>query len=130
VPPDQIVNLRDKEATRDKIIATFKGLPDHPRINHQDPILIYYSGMSEGGDNSGLTPVDYADGQIPRISPRTLAALISGISKKHGNNIVSGVSSLTGAYLSLNVQRRRYRPSFSIVTASVLVQDQASPEWV
>ena len=36
-----------------------------------------------------LVPVDYKPGVIYPIPDRTVAALINGISKEHGNNIVS-----------------------------------------
>ena len=99
VPRHQIVNLRDKGATRSKIIAAFQGLRDNPRIKPQDPILIYFAG--KGGEISSpnqentraLVPVDYAANRmVAPIPERTVAALINGISKKHGNNIVSTFS--------------------------------------
>ncbi|RXW17048.1 hypothetical protein EST38_g8799 [Candolleomyces aberdarensis] len=92
VPPDQIVNLRNKEASRDKIIAALDDLRDNPRIQSQDPILIYYAGHggeipSDDGTIQTLVPVDYLHGKTSPIPDRTLAALINGIAKKHGNNI-------------------------------------------
>jgi hypothetical protein len=95
VPPDQIIKLRDKEATRSSIIAAFEGLRDNARIKYGDPILIYFGGY--GGEvpsdredkTQALIPVDYAAEQIYPIPDRTVAALIDGIVKKHGNNIVS-----------------------------------------
>ncbi|KAJ2922365.1 hypothetical protein H1R20_g14743, partial [Candolleomyces eurysporus] len=93
VPPDQITNLRNKEATRSNIIAAFEGLRDNSRIKHQDPILIYYAG--HGGEvpsnskdkTQTLIPVDYVAERIHPIPDRTVAALINGISTRHGNNI-------------------------------------------
>ncbi|RXW16207.1 hypothetical protein EST38_g9645, partial [Candolleomyces aberdarensis] len=93
VPPDQITNLRDKEATRSNIIAAFENLRDNLKIKHQDPILIYYAG--HGGEVpskkkdkiQALIPADCVAGEIPPIPDRTIAALINGISTKHGNNI-------------------------------------------
>jgi hypothetical protein len=75
-------------------------LRDNSKINRQDPILIYYAG--HGGEvpsnnedkTQTLIPVDYVAEQIFPIPDRTVAALINGIAKKHGNNIVSGTSSL------------------------------------
>ncbi|RXW22833.1 hypothetical protein EST38_g3034 [Candolleomyces aberdarensis] len=89
VPPDQITNLRNKEATRSNIIAAFRGLRDNLRIKHQDPILIYYAG--HGGEvpsnnTQTLIPIDFSE-KIHPIPDRTVAALINGISTKHGNNI-------------------------------------------
>ncbi|KAJ2922355.1 hypothetical protein H1R20_g14729, partial [Candolleomyces eurysporus] len=90
VPPDQITNLRNEEATRSNIIAAFQGLRDDRRIKHQDPILIYYAG--HGGEvpsnnTQTLIPIDYVAEKIHPIPDRTVAALINGISTKHGNNI-------------------------------------------
>ncbi|KAJ2921480.1 hypothetical protein H1R20_g15619, partial [Candolleomyces eurysporus] len=93
VPPDQITNLRNKEATRSNIIAAFEGLRDNSRIKHQDPILIYYAGhggevpSNSKGKTQTLIPVDYVAERIHPIPDRTVAALINGISTRHGNNI-------------------------------------------
>ncbi|KAJ2926834.1 hypothetical protein H1R20_g10256, partial [Candolleomyces eurysporus] len=90
VRSDQIVNLRNEQATRQKIIAAFKDLRENPRIKYHDPILIYFAG--HGGEIPSknmqtLIPVDYVTEQMPPIPDRTVAALINGISRKHGNNI-------------------------------------------
>jgi hypothetical protein len=96
VPKEQIDNLRDKNATRSGIIAAFERMRDNRNIKRDDPILIYYAG--HGGEvpsnhkakTQALIPVDYVPEQIHPIPDRTVAALINGISKHHGNNIVSG----------------------------------------
>ena len=44
VPEDRIVNLRDKEATRERIMTTMRDLAHNCDIRSQDPILIYYAG--------------------------------------------------------------------------------------
>ncbi|KAJ2926774.1 hypothetical protein H1R20_g10309, partial [Candolleomyces eurysporus] len=94
IPKDHIVNLRDQEATRSKIISAFKGLRDNDRIKKQDPILIYYAGhggevraKNDGHKIQALIPVDYAAEKIFPIPDRTVARLINDIAKKHGNNI-------------------------------------------
>jgi hypothetical protein len=97
VPSDQIVNLRDKEATRKKIIDAFLSLRDNPRIKRSDPILIYYAGhgseveSKDGNIVQTLVPADYLAGETPPIPDRTVAALINQISKERGNNIVSSI---------------------------------------
>ncbi|KAJ2915855.1 hypothetical protein MD484_g4547, partial [Candolleomyces efflorescens] len=92
VPESQIVNLRNHQATRNKIIAAFHGLRDNLRINYQDPILIYYAGHGselplKEGKVQTLVPADYLAGKTKPIPDRTVAALINGIAKRHGNNI-------------------------------------------
>ncbi|KAG6901494.1 hypothetical protein C0995_011172 [Termitomyces sp. Mi166 len=44
VSKDRIVNLRDNEATRERIVTAMRKLVLHSDINAQDPILIYFSG--------------------------------------------------------------------------------------
>ncbi|KAJ2915864.1 hypothetical protein MD484_g4548, partial [Candolleomyces efflorescens] len=92
VPPGQIVNLRDEDATREGIIAAIKGLRDNPKIRKDDPILIYYAGhgseiLSNGKTVQTLIPVDYLTGKTNPIPDRTVASLLNDISKKHGNNV-------------------------------------------
>jgi hypothetical protein len=101
VLPGQIVKLRDEVATRKNIIAAFDGLRKNPKIQKDDPILIYYAGhgseiLRNGKTIQTLIPVDYLTGTTSPIPDRTVASLINGISKKHGNNIVSGIIRLTG----------------------------------
>jgi hypothetical protein len=106
VPVAQIENLRNKDATRSNIIAAFERLRDNSKINRQDPILIYYAG--HGGeilfdDMEALIPVDYVAEKIFPIPDRTVAALINGIARKHGNNIVRGTLSLDPRLLLIRV---------------------------
>lgn len=100
VPSNQIINLRDKEATRENIIDAFHSLRLNTGIRYHDPILIYYAG--HGGEvNLGeeviqfLVPVDYCAGKTSPIPDRAIAALINGIADAHGNNIVSCQLQLT-----------------------------------
>jgi len=98
VPSNQIVNIRDKQATREGILTAFKNLRDNPRIKRDDAIVIYYAG--HGGIIDGketrtqiqtLIPVDYdpnAKPPVPPIPDRTFAAILDGLANKHGNNIV------------------------------------------
>ncbi|KAJ2919024.1 hypothetical protein MD484_g1468, partial [Candolleomyces efflorescens] len=94
VPKDRIVHLRDREATRCRIISAFEGLRDNDSIRKGDPILIYYAGhggkaLRPGDDDPAetLIPVDYVAGEVAPIPDRTIAKLINGISNKRGDNI-------------------------------------------
>jgi hypothetical protein len=101
VLPGQIFNLRDEHATRENIIAAFYKLRDNTEIQEGDPILIYYAGHGSEISTNGkkvqtLVPVEYLAGQTSPIPDRAVASLINSISKKHGNNIVSKITRLTG----------------------------------
>lgn len=94
VPPDQIDNRRDANATRVDIIKALERLRDNPEIQRMDPILIYYAGhggVIPPGDIQAIVPFDYIPGRAPPIPARTLACLINGIAQKKGNNIVSKI---------------------------------------
>ncbi|KAA1472263.1 hypothetical protein DENSPDRAFT_881116 [Dentipellis sp. KUC8613] len=102
VPPDNIRNLRDKEATRAAIIQEFRALATDDRIQPGDPIFIFYAGHGstaqapEGWEAGGpkiqlICPHDHletVDGhQVVGIPDRTLGALLSNIAKQKGDNI-------------------------------------------
>ncbi|CAE6438870.1 unnamed protein product [Rhizoctonia solani] len=106
VPPNQVINLRDEAATRQKIIDSFRSLQENPSINRGDPILIYYAGhggirvateewVKEGGAHEVqvIFPYDYdvkvddSPDPIQPIPDRTIAALLNELSEAKGDNI-------------------------------------------
>ncbi|KAI0820974.1 hypothetical protein BC629DRAFT_413695 [Irpex lacteus] len=114
VPEDRIVYLKDAEATRNNIIATFQShLIDNSRIQRGDAILLHYSGHGSFlKAPAGWTVVEEKSGDENRddlleviipwdegtmdsatgyptcgIPDRTLAALINRAANAHGNNI-------------------------------------------
>lgn len=105
VPEGQIINLRDKQATRAEILHAFKALQTNPNIKYGDPVVIYYAGhgstiKAPPGWNSGdgmiqvLVPQDFgllgrSNTRICPIPDRTIAALLNGLADSKGNNIVS-----------------------------------------
>lgn len=106
IPAGQIISLRDEKATRSAIIKAFLHLRDDPRIKMNDPIFIFYAGHGSevdppigweaGGAGSqiqALMPHDYntkdPHNSTHLIPDRTIGALINGISRQKGNNIVS-----------------------------------------
>lgn len=114
VPRSRIVRLKDKEATRSSIISSFQNhLIQNQQIQHGDALLFHYSGhggrvkapegwvvgqKGDSGDDDGtveaIIPYDEGlsdearkDRPITCIPDRTLAALISRASQRHGDNI-------------------------------------------
>lgn len=105
VPREQIMILENKDATREAILAELRSLEVDARIQHGDPILIFYAGHGSvaaipegweaGGPNSNIQltlPYDVycqSGGKVVApISDRTLGALLEIISLEKGNNIV------------------------------------------
>ncbi|KAA1472307.1 hypothetical protein DENSPDRAFT_173021 [Dentipellis sp. KUC8613] len=102
VPPSQIRNLRDGEATRAAIIDGIRALTDDPKINSNDPVFIYFAGHGattktpEGWEAGGpkiqmLIPHDHdcvvAGKTIHGIPDRTIGVLLERLAKKKGNNV-------------------------------------------
>ncbi|TFY62831.1 hypothetical protein EVG20_g6557 [Dentipellis fragilis] len=102
VPPSQIRNLRDGEATRAAIIDGIRALTDDPKINSNDPIFIYFAGHGattktpDGWEAGGpkiqmLIPHDHdcvvAGKTIYGIPDRTIGVLLERLAKKKGNNV-------------------------------------------
>ncbi|CAE6387289.1 unnamed protein product [Rhizoctonia solani] len=112
VPREHIVDLRNEQATRTRIIQEFQALWKHTAIEPDDPILIYYAG--HGGlarANKGwkerygaqkiqvIFPFDYRQEQdvpgsegteslmINCIPDRTIATLLNKLASEKGNNI-------------------------------------------
>ncbi|KAH7337511.1 caspase domain-containing protein [Rhizoctonia solani] len=106
VPPSQIINLRDKDATRQNIIDSIKVLQNNSSINHGDPILIYYAG--HGGARKAteewkkakgahlvqvIFPFDYdakvddSSNPVECIPDRTIAGLLNELAAAKGDNI-------------------------------------------
>ena len=104
IPSSQIRNLRDSEATRTAIIEGIEGLLCDDEIKEGDPIVIYYAGHGGWADAPAgweaggtkiqlLVPCDYsseleAGEQKHAVPDRTLAALLSRLAIKKGDNIV------------------------------------------
>lgn len=115
VPATHIVNLRDENATRSRIIQEIEALSKKPEINKDDPILIYYAGHGGLAMANGQWAAKYGSKEIQVIFPydydqpkkaystervncipdRTIAGLLNELSSKKGDNIVSsGVAQL------------------------------------
>jgi hypothetical protein len=109
VPKDQITTLFDEQATRFAIIRAFQRLSEDPRINKGDPIFIFYAGHGSQQRTPRewnvpnekievIIPYDCTSDEtpalgyvVPPIPDRTIGALIDEISRKKGDNIVSGL---------------------------------------
>ncbi|KZV70057.1 hypothetical protein PENSPDRAFT_607783 [Peniophora sp. CONT] len=107
VPGEQIVNLRNKFATRSAIIREIYALAKNPSIRKDDPILIFYAGHGTSAQTpdgwetgrekiSALVPYDTygvdEHGPILPIPDRTIGGLLheiaEGVSGEgKGNNI-------------------------------------------
>jgi len=104
VPDSHIRFLTDTKAKRANIIDAFRELQTDPRIKKDDPILIFFAGhggetKAPAGWYSGdvdnkiqmIIPQDYNTKQkkpVHGIPDLTLGALINGIAKAKGDNIV------------------------------------------
>jgi Caspase domain len=140
VPEGHIINLRNKEATREGIIEAFRKLQNNPEINRGDAIFIYFAG--HGGEKNApagwsaagskiqvLLPQDVdvevpSQLPIPPIPDRTLAALLNDLEREKGNNIVSLCSRSPFTFLERMfnfVFRRLY------LTAVTLSLEHAAP---
>jgi hypothetical protein len=104
VPPSHIRSLRDEAATRAAIIQGFMDLRSDERIKHGDPILIFYAGhgaetdVNDGKGEEGekiqmIVPCDYGEGEGggDGIPDRTINALLEGLAREKGDNIVSPI---------------------------------------
>ena len=106
VPQDHITILENELATRAAILENLRSLANDPRIQRQDPIIVYYAGHGSeiegppsweaGGQNANIQatmPYDvYCQSGSKMVDPipdRTLGALLDGISQNKGDNIVS-----------------------------------------
>jgi hypothetical protein len=104
VPKKRIINLRDKAATRQGIIRSFRALGRNSDINRQDAIFIYFAGHGSemkapagwetGGNKIQLilpqdTGTKMPSGEsIHGIPDRTVAALLDDLAREKGDNIV------------------------------------------
>lgn len=104
VPKPQIVNLRDKRATRSAIIEALENLATSEKIKHGDPIVIFFAGHGsevcapKGWDAAGakiqmIIPSDYntnSNGklEVAGIPDRTFGAILRRIAEAKGDNIV------------------------------------------
>ncbi|QRV98785.1 ICE-like protease (caspase) p20 domain protein [Ceratobasidium sp. AG-Ba] len=104
VPPGQITNLRNQQATRHAIITAFRELTENPGICVNDPILIFYAGHGgladapESWKQSGydkiqvIFPYDYNTkpwfmSEVECIPDRTIQALLNNLAAAKGDNI-------------------------------------------
>ncbi|CAE6381282.1 unnamed protein product [Rhizoctonia solani] len=106
VPPDQIINLRNEDASRENIIEGFRSLRDNPRINKGDPILIFYAGHGGSHQPSKQLRRAYGPAKIQVIFPhnykvpipgstdlvncipdKTIGTLLNEIAAEKGNNV-------------------------------------------
>ncbi|KAI0030162.1 hypothetical protein K488DRAFT_54834, partial [Vararia minispora EC-137] len=105
VPPDQIINLRDEEATRERILLCVRAFAKDSRVNYGDPIFIYFAGYGSStyapkvweprgisGHVNMLLPHDFApwtndDRGAQGISMLTLTTLLCQLVQAKGDNI-------------------------------------------
>ncbi|KAF9476893.1 hypothetical protein BDN70DRAFT_838545 [Pholiota conissans] len=105
IPGDQVQLLCDKEATREKIIKSFRDLATSEKIQYGDAIVIFYAGHGAQAlppkrleRQTGcptlielLVPYDFNDypekQEYMGIPDYTLAALLNQIAEVKGNNI-------------------------------------------
>ncbi|KAF8580652.1 hypothetical protein K439DRAFT_1636896 [Ramaria rubella] len=104
VSEDRITNLRDEEATRQKILEAFRALSDPSnKIRKQNPILIYFAGHGceitrpDGWDTGGQETIqailaqdvqlkEWSSRTVFPIPDRTIASYLNKLSKEKGNN--------------------------------------------
>ena len=106
IPQDHITILENASATRVAILESLLSLTNDPRIQREDPILVYFAGhggeaaappgWEAGGRNANIQltmPYDVfcqSGGEsIDPIPDGSLGALLDEISRNKGNNIVS-----------------------------------------
>ncbi|CAE6447176.1 unnamed protein product [Rhizoctonia solani] len=108
VPPDRIVNLRNEQASRKRIIDELQNLWKNPHINHGDPILIYYAGHGGLAQANKAWKARYGAPKIQVIFPhdygqdvigsatstkvncipdKTIAQLLNKLATEKGDNI-------------------------------------------
>ncbi|KAG8731337.1 hypothetical protein FRC11_004468 [Ceratobasidium sp. 423] len=106
VPANHVVNLRNEQATRKRIIQELQALSNNPSIEHGDPILVYYAGHGglakaneEWKDRYGadqiqvIFPFDYqlkdpeSTELVNCIPDKTIAGLLNELAVKKGDNI-------------------------------------------
>ncbi|KAJ1301203.1 hypothetical protein OPQ81_003613 [Rhizoctonia solani] len=123
VLPNQIIKLLDSAATRKNIINAIEELWATPKIEYDDPILIYYAG--HGGSRNAteewkgkkgahrvqvIFPYDYdeidsSSKPIECIPDRTIAGLLNKLSQVKGDNITVIFDSCHSASGTRNLQR-------------------------
>ncbi|VDC05121.1 unnamed protein product [Peniophora sp. CBMAI 1063] len=72
VPDSQVVNLRDKAATHEAIVAEIKALSARPGLREGDPIFIYFAGHGCVATAAGT------DGGLPMIWPHDVKCCKGG----------------------------------------------------
>ena len=109
VPHDRIISLRDKDATRARIVAAFEQLSTDPRIpKNEAAVIIYFAGHgtrdekpkewidwhTPDGNIEEMCPSDIG-AQVsnskeltPGIPDRTISRLLNRMAKAKGDNIV------------------------------------------
>ena len=94
----RITDLRDGDATRDKIMNSLQGFVNDPLIKQEDTIVIYFAGHTKGptkgcygeGDTVALWAVDSSlDDAESCITRDEIYKLLSAISESKGCSIVS-----------------------------------------
>ncbi|TFK31705.1 hypothetical protein BDQ12DRAFT_701476 [Crucibulum laeve] len=116
VPPLNILNLRDEQATRDGILSGFLALEDNNDIQKGvNSIIIYYAGhgsrdtkpeewgewVTPEGKIEMLCPYDIGrgfrwpngvEGRLNGIPDRTISALLNNLASAKGDNIATGIN--------------------------------------
>ncbi|CAE6387257.1 unnamed protein product [Rhizoctonia solani] len=129
VPPNQVHILRDKSATRQEIIRSFRSLQGSESIKPGDPILIYYAGYGglrkatdkwkEAGGAHEVqvifpydydTKIDNLSNYIEPIPDRTIVGLLNELSKAKGDNITVIFDSCHATSATTTVESRAPHP--------------------
>ncbi|KIM26650.1 hypothetical protein M408DRAFT_25142 [Serendipita vermifera MAFF 305830] len=155
VPESQIKTLTDGEATRDAIIRSLLALKSDPRIQKDDPILIFYAGHG----TTAKAPPNWAAGSdeiqillsydaqsedngrmIYGLPDRTMGILLEQIAKEKGNNITvifdcchSGSltrgmgSRVRGVHLTMNVPHDLDKEILGAINTGTLPTTRGTP---
>ena len=106
VPQDHLTILENEAATRLAILEELRRFANDPRIQHGNPIVVFYAGHGSeaaapfgweaGGPDAKIQLIlpydvdfDSRDEVFASIPDRTFGALLAAISQEKGNNIVS-----------------------------------------
>ncbi len=113
VAEQHIRSLRDKDATRSRVIQELQAMAHDPRIEVGDPIVFYYAGHGStvqsphdwgNTDIQLILPYDYScevDGvTVNGIPDRTIGALLAKLAEAKGNNIVILPSHIYRSFLT------------------------------
>ncbi|PPQ75224.1 hypothetical protein CVT26_008309 [Gymnopilus dilepis] len=110
VSGSRMISLFNEQATRVNILNALETIASHPDIRKDDPIVIFYAGLSASDGARASSPVarvrlllphDYSGTPSSVISNRKFERQISNIASKKGDNITVILScSYSGSFTS------------------------------